>query len=257
MIERKLTVSFGGMHQAKIAHVKQLAWREFAKWLTEVPPQVVDKAERGWYCPTEFDPTYRDSDNFVARHAITFDFDHVFKDTWDKVLETWGGLAFAMYTTWSHSSSKPRFRVVMPLSRPAGYDEYQAVVRKVATDMDIELIARESFVPAQFMYCPARATDAAVDAAVKNEAAKVRPDGSFKARINEGPWLDVDEVLAEYENWADHRTWPHRRDADGVHAIKAEQTRPDEKPGIVGDFCRALSIEDVIERFGLPYAKVR
>jgi len=74
---RKLTVSFGGIHQARIERVEQLTWEQFSTWLTDPAPIAADKAERGWYIPAEFSPVYRDSDNFVARHAITFDFDRV------------------------------------------------------------------------------------------------------------------------------------------------------------------------------------
>jgi hypothetical protein len=235
MTERKLIVSFGHASPAAITDVKQMDWPAFAKWLTTRPPESPDKAARGWYCPVEFSPAYRDSENFVARHALTFDFDHVGTGTWAEVLAAWENVAFAMYTTWSHVPGKPRFRVVMPLSRPASYDEFQAVARMVAADLDIELFARESFTPSQMMFAPTR-----------------RPNGEFKSHVNDAAWLDVDEVLAEYKDWTDHTTWPHRKDGDGVHKAE-QQTRPDEKPGAVGEFCRAFRVADAIKRFGLPY----
>lgn len=235
MGQRLLTVSFGGTSPSVITSTKRLEWATFAGWLTAIPPEHDDKAARGWYCPVEFSPAYRDSDNFVGRYALTFDFDHVGKDAWQRVLDTWDGLAFAMYTTWSHTEENPRFRVVMPLSRAATYDEFQAVARKVATDIDIELFARESFTPAQMMFAPAR-----------------KPNGDFHSHVNPGPWLDVDEVLAEYADWTDQTAWPHRRDGDGVHKVD-QQTRPDEKPGIVGRFCRAFRVPEAIQRFDLPY----
>lgn len=232
----QLTVSFGtNASLAVITKVDVMSWQSFAAWLTVLPPEHTDKAMRGWYCPVAFNPIYRDSDNFVARHAITFDFDHVPLDTWAKVLDVWSGLAFAMYTTWSHTEEKPRFRVVMPLSRPATYDEFQAVARRVATDIDIELFARESFTPAQMMFAPSR-----------------KPGGVFRSHVNEGDFLDVDAVLAEYVDWTKHETWPHRRDHDGVHKADA-QTAPDEKPGVIGDFCRTFTVQAAIKRFELPY----
>lgn len=237
---RPICVSFGGDNLAAIAHVKWPEWPSFAAYLTQTPPEVQDKAARGWYCPAEFDPVYRDSQNLVARHAITYDFDHVTIDTWGDVLNAWSDLAFAMYTTFSHRPDRPRFRVVMPLSRPAGADEFQAAARKVACDVGIELIARESFVPAQMMFAPTRPIG-----------------GLFEGRINEGAWLDVDAVLGEYEDWTDHRTWPHRRDGDAVHAVAAEKIDPREKPGIIGEFNRAFTITQAIEKFDLPYRRVR
>lgn len=237
---RKLCISFGRGNLADITNVRWLEWDEFAQWLTEEPPVVADKSQRGWYIPAEFDPVYRDSQNYVARHAITFDFDHVGSNTWDEVLNAWCDTAFAIYTTFSHRADSPRFRVVLPLSRPAGYDEFQAVARKVAADVGVELIARESFVPAQMMFAPTR-----------------RKDGTWHTALNNGAWIDVDSVLAEYTDWTDISSWPRRRDGDAVHSAAVEKVDPREKPGTIGEFNRAFTISQAIERFELPYRRVR
>ena len=233
-----LCVSFGAGNPAVITQVRWLDWPVFAKWLTEEPPELQSKDARGWYCPAEFNPVYRDSQNFTARHAITYDFDRVTIDTWGQVLDAWQGLELAMYTTYSHTIERPRFRVVIPLSRPAGFDEFQAVARKVAADIDIELFARESFTPAQMMFAPARPLG-----------------GQFVSRLNAGTLLDVDEVLGEYADWTDRSKWPHRRDGDHV-STAVETQDPLTKPGVIGAFNRAFSIEDCIEKFDLPYARV-
>lgn len=237
---RNLCVSFGESNPATIVAARHPSWSDFSGWLTKEPPELTDKAARGWYIPAEFDPVYRDSQNFVARHAITFDFDHVTIDTWGDVLNAWCDTAFAIYTTFSHRPDQPRFRVVMPLSRPAGFDEFQAVARKVAADVGINLIARESFVPAQMMFAPARPLG-----------------GHFASKVNEGAWLDVDSVLAEYRDWTDVKSWPRRPDGDPVHAASADKVDPREKPGIIGEFNRAFTITQAIERFELPYRRVR
>lgn len=237
---RTLCISFGVVNPATITKVSHLAWDDFATWLTTEPPELQDKAQAGWYIPAEFDPVYRDSQNFIARHAITFDFDHVNIDTWGDVINAWSDTAFAIYTTFSHRPDCPRFRVVMPLLRPAGYDEFQAVARKVAADIGIELLARESFVPAQMMFAPARSLG-----------------GCFASHVNAGDWLDVDAVLAEYADWTDSASWPARKDGDHASAGSAEKIDPREKPGIIGEFNRAFSISQAIERFELPYRRVK
>lgn len=236
----ELIVSFGQSNLAVITQVVRMPWDTLAVWLTKEPPELQDKAARGWYIPAEFDPVYRDSENFVARHAITFDFDHVVIDTWGDVINAWSDTAFAMYTTFSHRPDHPRFRVVMPLSRPAGYDEFQAVARKVAADVGIELIARESFVPAQMMFAPARPLG-----------------GHFASHVNTGEWLDVDSVLKEYTDWTDSTQWPARKEADHATSGSAEKIDPRDKPGIIGEFNRAFTISAAIEKFELPYRRVR
>lgn len=237
---RPLCVSFGVGNPAVVTSVRWLEWQAFAEWLVKEPPEVTDKAERGWYIPAQFDPEYRDSQNFVARHAITFDFDRVSIDTWGDVLNAWSGTAFCIYTTFSHRPEHPRFRVVMPLSRAAGYDEFQAVARRVAADVGVELIARESFVPAQMMFAPTRPLG-----------------GLHTAMVHDGDWLDVNEVLSEYEDWTDVSSWPRRRDGDAVHAASSEKVDPRDKPGVIGQFNRTFSISAAIEKFQLPYRRVR
>jgi hypothetical protein len=234
-----VVISFGAAHPANITTVSKLAWPEVVEWLTQTPPEVNDKADAGWYIPAEFNPVYRDSENFVARHAITFDFDHVSIDTWGDVIYAWHDLSFVMYTTFSHRPDAPRFRVFMPLSRPAVYDEFQAVARKLAADVGIERVARESFVPAQMMYCPARPLG-----------------GTFHSHVNDGGWLDVDVVLGEYEDWTDASSWPRRADADTGHLGSGERIGAEEKPGIIGEFNRAFTISQAFERFDLPYRRV-
>lgn len=237
---RPICVSFGRGDLAVITETQFLEWEKLASWLTAEPPELADKAGRGWYCPVEFNPRYRHSDNFVARHAITFDFDRVNIDAYGEVILAWESLAFAIYTTHSHLPEAPRFRVVMPLSRPAGYDEFQAVARKVAADVGIELVARESFVPAQLMFAPAR-----------------RLGGSFASKVNQGDWLDVDATLAEYADWTDKSSWPRRADGDSAHLGNAERVDPREKPGIIGEFNTLFPISVAIEKWGLPYRRVR
>jgi hypothetical protein len=237
MPERKLVVSFGeSSNLAGITKVRHTSWAQFSAWLTRKPPVAASKDSVGWYCPAEFENEHRHSDNFVSRHAITFDFDHVGDETAGEVALKWAKYAYALYTTFSHTREKWRFRVVLPLSRPAGYDEFQAVARKVAAEVGIELIARESFVPAQCMFNPA-----------------IRADGEHVAHVNEGVWIDVDTILTQYKDWTDVSEWPRRKSHDGLHLVREPQQPPNEKPGIVGDFCRTFSIPEAIARFNLPY----
>ena len=153
---RPLTISFGRGDKAAITTVKSLSWEEFSTALTTEPPEVADKAARGWWIPACLDPVYRDSENFKYRDAITYDFDHPNIDSWGHVIHILADIPFAMYTTYNHTYDAPRFRVVVPLSRPTGYDEFMAVARKLGEKIGIELIARESFVAAQMCYLPAR-----------------------------------------------------------------------------------------------------
>lgn len=239
----KLVVSIGGTHPATVVETREMSWDEYVVFLQGMEPVFTnDKASRGWSCPAKFSPAYRDSENFIARYALTFDYDRVTPEDLKTIFRAYKGYVFCAYKTWSHTDENPRFRFIFPLSRGVTYDEFQAISRKVASKAGIELAARESHVPAQMMFLP-----------------------TFKPGTNEqgrqffegvGRVIDADKVLATYKNWTDRKEWPHRKEGDGVHN-EGEGTDPTEKPGLIGAWCRAYSIEDVIEKFNLPYEKVR
>ena len=223
---------------ARITSHATVAWSEYVDMLS-VAAVSENKAARGWSIPASFSPAYRDSDNFVYRYALTFDYDHITALDFDRICSAYSSREYLAHTTFSHSLDKPRWRFVFPLSRPATYDEFQAISRQVASWAGIELAARESHVPAQMMFLPV-----------------VRPGQPFVFHRNPGEWLDVDCILGVYLDWTDRAEWPHRVDGDGTHE-QGEALDPTEKPGIVGDFCRAYTCEEAIEVFGLPYEKVR
>lgn len=237
---RDLAVSVGGKHNARVKKTWRGTFAQFVASLLSKVPETEDKASNGWVCAVEFDPPYRDSENFVARHLLSLDYDHIKIGDFERLLSHYRGVAHLAFTTWTHRVQKPRLRVWLPLSRPCSYDEFQAISRRVAADAPggIELAARESHTPAQYYFRPT-----------------VAPFEEFQHWENlEGPWIDVDAVLAAYEDWTDRTSWPHRAEGDGVHNEGAG-TDPRTKPGVIGAFCRAFSISDAIERFGLPYTR--
>jgi hypothetical protein len=235
----KLKVSFGqSSNLAEIVRVEELAWEDFARRLTQQPPETDDKSSVGWYAVAEFETSHRDGKTFVARYALTLDYDHISREDVATITGAFDAHAYALYTTWSHDPAKPRLRLVLPLSRPTGADEFQAVSRKVASWAGIDLPSGESHVVAQMMFLP---------------AVKPGKGNEFRARIHEGDVIDVDAVLGSYADWTDHSSWPHRSSGDNVYNADELPVPPDEKPGIVGDFCRAFDVPAVIEKFSLPY----
>jgi hypothetical protein len=235
-LSQELIFSIGkAANFARIVSVKRLTWDALCELFRSDPPVSESKDSAGWYCPAEFLENHRDATNFVQRYALTFDYDKLEPADVAAIEQTYRAYAYIVYTTASHTKAKPRIRMIFPLSRPATSEEFCAVTRKHGACYDLEKLARESDVPTQMMFLPTR-----------------RPDGVYKVRVNEGRWIDVDEVLAQYSDWRNRAEWPRRlqgdddRGGDGIIA-------PDEKPGVVGDFCRAFRIDEAISRFDLPY----
>jgi hypothetical protein len=234
---RKLVVSFGKRKNfASITRTAELTWPKLVKLLTREPPVTEDKSDPGWFCPAHFEPAYRDSKNLIARHCLTFDYDEIETTDIEKIESALFDFSYVMFTTASHVPEKPRLRVVLPLSHPCDTQEFACVTRTIGALFDLNKLARESDTPAQMMFLPSR-----------------KPDGEFWSRVNEADWIDVDEVLSEYENWKDTSKWPVRSEHDRIAGNVEDIPDPDTKPGIVGDFCRAYRIGEAIEKFSLPY----
>lgn len=234
---RAITVAFGRQHPAEIVDQQVLSWEQYAAILTALPPVAEDKASRGWSIPAEFQGRWRDADNLTRRHCLTFDFDHMQPADMARIDAGLKPYEYAIYTTASHTAEKPRLRIVLPLSRSVSPDEFQAISRKLAEDVGMELVSRESHVPAQMMFLPTR-----------------KRGGPFKGRLHKGQWVDADAVLARYADWTDRFQWPRRASGDPLSATTG--TDPEAKVGPVGDFCRAFKISEAIEKFELPYHAV-
>jgi hypothetical protein len=61
-------------------------------------------------------------------HAVVLDYDSKHAPvTVEQAQEVWGGFEHVVYTTFQHTPEKPRFRLVMPLSRPVSTSEFRRI----------------------------------------------------------------------------------------------------------------------------------
>ncbi|GAB3024258.1 VapE family protein [Niabella terrae] len=174
----------------------------------------------------------RKSGSVINRTVLTLDLDFATMEFWDDFTLLFDNAA-VLHTTHKHIEDKPRFRLVMPLSREVFPEEYEAIARKVAGHLDIELFDPTTFQPERLMYWPS-----------------IPSDVPYYFKFQDSAWLDVDAVLAEYTDWTDSSEWPVSDKIDKIVA-KAAKTQGDplEKKGVIGAFCRQYSIHDVLEKF--------
>lgn len=172
----------------------------------------------------------RKADNITHRQMITLDIDFAKADIWDDFSMLYG-CAAAVYSTHKHSPENPRLRLIIPIDRPVGRDEYVAISRRIAGDIGIDVFDDTTFEPERLMYWPSTSKD-----------------GEYVFHYQDGPWLDADAVLGSYKNWKDSSEWPVSDRAGAVLSrdIK-KQGDPLEKPGIVGAYCRTYTVTDVLE----------
>lgn len=144
-----------------------------------------------------------------------------------------GNAAWGLYTTHSHTAAAPRYRVLIPLDRPVTADEYKAIARLLAKDINIEAMDSTTYEPERLMYWPSKPQD-----------------GEFIFRYNNAPILNADDTLGRYEDWHDTSLWPtSKKEASITVSAAKKQGDPLTKPGLIGAFCRAHTIEDAIETF--------
>lgn len=174
----------------------------------------------------------RKNTNVMYRSVATLDIDHGTPEMWDDFCLCWG-FAAMMYTTHSHSPEKPRYRLVFPLSRHVTAAEYEPLCRKIAASVGIDMFDDSTYELPRLFYWPSSSKDA-----------------EYIFEHQDGPACNVDEILATYVDYRDVSAWPlSSREGDAIaHEIK-KAGDPTEKPGLIGAFCRAYTIEEVIERF--------
>ena len=174
----------------------------------------------------------RRRENVLSRSAITLDMDYGSENI---VGELKNSLKYRtlIYSTHKHRKSKPRLRLIIPLDRSVSPDEYSAISRMVASEIDMELFDDSTYEASRLMYWPSTSCD-----------------GDFVFEDIKKDILKADDVLGKYENWRDTKTWPtsSRQKIVFKNNLK-KQADPLTKEGLIGGFCRTYSISDVMENF--------
>ena len=174
----------------------------------------------------------RKNGTVLCRSMLTLDMDYGKPGIWDEI-DMLQDFKCCVYSTHKHTPEQPRLRMIVPLSREITEEEYPAVARMVAKEIGIDLFDDTTYEACRLMYWPSTSVN-----------------GDFFYRVKDGNELDPDAYLSKYDDWRDASTWPvSSRQSEAVRKSIAQQADPLTKPGIVGAFCRAYSIEEAIETF--------
>ena len=174
----------------------------------------------------------RKKGNAEMRSLVTLDADSTTSDLWEAVNLLFDHAA-AIYTTHSHTSKKPRYRLIFPLSRPVTAEEYEPLARKLAEMFGMDNFDDTTYQAERLMYWASHSID-----------------GEYFTDLQDLPWVNPDEILGQYVNWKDSSFWP---ESSRGHSIRERQAKkagdPLEKKGVVGAFCRSYDIVAVIEKY--------
>ena len=178
----------------------------------------------------------RKNANVLHRSVATLDIDYGTLNVWDDFCMAFD-FAAMLYSTHKHSDETPRYRLVFPLSRPVTPAEYEPLCRKIAAEIGIDLFDDTTYELPRLFYWPSTSRDA-----------------EYVFEYQDGYACNVDKILSQYVDYRDASAWPmSSREGDVIAREITKAGDPTEKPGVIGAFCRAYTIEDVIEQFLSDY----
>lgn len=174
----------------------------------------------------------RKKGNVLSRSILTLDMDYGTSTIWEEI-STFFPYQCCIYSTHKHTPENPRLRLIIPLFRDVGEEEYAAVSRMVAKEIGIDLFDDTTYEPERLMYWPSTSRN-----------------GVFVYEEKDGSLLDPDEFLNKYDDWRDTSTWPvSSRQSEVIDRSLKEQADPLSKEGVIGTFCRTYSVSSAIDMF--------
>lgn len=242
--DRKLLIAIGRSRKATLWQNKEILWSELLDKLattTRTRESAAEyarlpKAERdeikdiGGFVGGYLKNGKRNNSSVVNRCIICLDADSGDADLRSD-LELTCPFTYALYSTHSHTPEKPRYRVVIPLNREVTPDEYSAISRRLADNLTLSRFDPTTFEAARLMYWPS-----------------TPEDGEYIFDYAPGPFCDADSVLATYTDWRDSTLWPTTQPLDErIHSNIKKAEDPLTKHGLIGAFCRAHSISQLLE----------
>lgn len=172
----------------------------------------------------------REKSNVLYRQLVTLDVDFSHNNFWWDFTMLFD-CAAVIHSTHKHCESKPRHRLIIPLDREVSQEEYQAIARKIAGDLNINLFDASTFDVNRLMFWPS-----------------VSHDAEYYFQYQDGTFLSADKILDSYNDWQDINEWPiASNNTDIINLAIKKQEDPENKKGIVGLFCRTYSIQSAIE----------
>ena len=206
-----------------------------AQYLALPKGQQDDKKDCGGFVAGKLSGGRRKKNAVQSREIVTLDMDTVEAYGLEPLLnrlETLG-CGFCAYSTRKHTPIKPRIRVLIPLDRAVGPDEYEAIARKLGEIIGIQMCDPSTFEAHRLMYWPSCCADT-----------------EYVYRYEDRPLANADALLAKYADWHDMSAWPQvPGTAAVVQSAAIKQGDPETKPGIVGAFCRAYDVPSAMEHF--------
>lgn len=247
--DRKITISTGGSRKATYWQPQELWWSELVEKL-RIPVRGTESLEVYKRYPKSKQDDLKDTGgvicgiltggkrrakNVLARDVITLDLDNIPAGGTKEVLRRMEGLGctYVVCSTRKHEEARPRLRVFILLDRAVSAEEYEAIARKLAEIIGIELCDPTTFEASRLMYWPSCSLDS-----------------TYVYEFSDKPFLSAEGMLLLYKDWRNVAEWPQVPGVQKNNVKLADrQGNPLEKEGIVGAFCRTYDVYRAIDTF--------
>lgn len=153
-----------------------------------------------------------------------------------------------IHSTHKHNRDENRFRIVAPLSREVNEDEYQALGRRIAYQIENAphetfkgLFDETTFQPNRLMFFPSVSSDAEYVCELLN----------LDMTLEKQNIIDVDKILELYLDYNDVYEWfqPEKVNEEQIGKSALVNKQPLKAKGLVGAFNRTYSISQAITTF--------
>ena len=242
----KIKIAIGASCSAKKWANKTMKWSEFAEQMSQTKyteetyaefismtkDQQCKVKDVGGFVGGYLEGGSRKKGNVSNRQLVCLDIDFSTNEIWtDFILQY--DCAALIHGTHKHCAQHPRHRLIIPLDREVTTEEYQAISRKIAEDLDINLFDQSTFDTNRLMFWPSTPRDM-----------------EYYFEYQDGPMLSANRVLKRYNDWRNTSEWPVAKGID-AEILKQGKTQenPLEKEGVVGCFCRTYDIHEAIAKF--------
>lgn len=166
---------------------KKLTFKELVEYLSDVKVSD-DKYGNGTYVIGDMKDKHRNDENVQNRHALALDIDDLQEDTSIvQDIENMFSFSYILYSTFSHKADKPRYRLIIPLSKPIEKMYYKPAIKFFEKQLCVK-VDEKSFTWSQCMARPVKQSD----------------DADFIFQYQDSHYIDTDTLISGLEPYMDN-----------------------------------------------------
>lgn len=146
---------YNNINANSFRNAQKINWSELVNTLKK-PLKKATKYQRGVVLfGTVAESGYRNNENIISRSALVLDYDKIGKDfDFNQLVSDQIKNSYIIHSTYNHSKSDKRYRLIIPCSTPISPDVYSFAVKTLANALNISGYDPQSEIASQVMALP-------------------------------------------------------------------------------------------------------